>query len=142
MADNEIVARWKGFAPQLLSVLRIVAAFIFIPSGTSKLFGWPVAMPQGVTAPWFSEIWFAGVIETFGGALLLIGLCTRPIAFIAAGEMAVAYFQYHAPKAFWPSVNQGTAAALFCFIWLYVSSAGPGPWSVDAAIRSSAGSRR
>jgi len=133
-----IIARWISWSPQLLSVLRIVSALIFIPSGTMKLFGWPVPMPQGATAPLFSQVWTAGVLETFGGALVLIGLCTRPVAFILAGEMAVAYFQFHAPHGFWPSVNQGTAAALYCFIFLYVSSAGPGPWSVDALRRRSA----
>jgi len=121
-----IIARWISWSPQLLSVLRIVSALIFIPSGTMKLFGWPVPMPQGATAPLFSQVWTAGVLETFGGALVLIG------------EMAVAYFQFHAPHGFWPSVNQGTAAALYCFIFLYVSSAGPGPWSVDALRRRSA----
>jgi putative oxidoreductase len=107
-----------------------------------KLFGWPVAMPQGATAPMFSQVWFGGVLETFGGALLLLGLCTRPVAFVLAGEMAVAYFQFHAPREFWPSVNQGTAAALYCFIYLYFSSAGPGPWSVDALIRPRSAARR
>lgn len=136
-----IIARWKAWSPQILSILRIASAFIFIPSGTMKLLGWPVPMPQGASVPVFSEIWFGGVIEMIGGLLLLLGLFTRPVAFLAAGEMAVAYFQFHAPHGFWPSVNQGTAAALFCFIFLYISSAGPGPWSLDA-IRRSAGSRR
>ena len=136
-----MIDKWKAWSPELLSVLRIVAAFIFIPSGTSKLFAWPVAMPQGMTAPPFSEVWVAGVLETFGGLLVLLGLCTRPVAFVLAGEMAVAYFQFHAPHSFWPSVNQGTAAALYCFLFLYLSSAGPGPWSVDAKIRGRGGAR-
>ena len=135
MANNGIVARWSSYAPQLLSVLRIVSAFIFIPSGTMKLFGWPIPMPGGATAPFLSQVWIGGVLEALGGLLLLLGLFSRPVAFILAGEMAVAYFQFHAPQGFWPQVNQGTAAALFCFIFLYVSAAGPGPWSVDAKLR-------
>ena len=136
MADNAIVARWKAFSPQLLSVLRIVSAFILIPSGTMKLFAWPMGMPpDGRTAELLSQAGIGGILETFGGALLLLGLFSRPVAFILSGEMAVAYFQFHAPQGFWPSANQGTAAALFCFIFLYISSAGPGPWSLDAKLR-------
>jgi putative oxidoreductase len=136
-----IIERWKSWSPEILSLVRIVSAAIFIPSGTMKLFGWPAPMPQGATAPLFSEVWFGGVLEAFGGLLLLLGFCTRPVAFVLAGEMAVAYFQFHAPQAFWPSMNQGTAAALFCFIFLYVSSAGPGPWSVDALIHRRSATR-
>jgi putative oxidoreductase len=73
-----------------------------------------------------------GMLELFGGGLLLLGLFTRPVAFLLSGEMAVAYFQFHAPKSFWPTVNGGVAAALFCFLWLYFSAAGPGAWSLDA----------
>jgi putative oxidoreductase len=129
-----MIDRWQSFAPQLKSVLRIIAAFLFIQFGTMKLFGFPVGMPPGNALHAFSQIWFAGVLETFGGALLLIGLFTRPLAFLMAGEMAVAYFQGHAPQGFWPIVNQGTPAVLFCFIWLYLSAAGAGPWSVDAML--------
>lgn len=135
MSDISIVQRWQNASPQLKSVLRIVAAFLFILPGTVKLFSFPVAMPQGVTAPMFSQIWFAGVLEVVGGGLLLLGLFTRPIAFLVAGEMAVAYFQVHAPGGFWPTVNGGTDAALFCFVWLYFSAAGAGPWSVDAMMK-------
>jgi putative oxidoreductase len=133
-----IIDRWKSWSPEILSLTRMVASLIFIPSGTMKLFGWPTAMPQGATAPLFSQVWFGGVLEAFGGLLLLLGFCTRPVAFVLAGEMAVAYFQFHAPQGFWPSMNQGTAAALFCFLFFYISSAGPGPWSVDALTRSAA----
>ena len=124
------------FSPQLLSILRIVAAFCFILHGSGKLFHFPAdpSMPP-MNPPMFSQIWFAGVIECFGGLLLLIGLCTSVVAFIASGEMAVAYFQVHAPHGFWPTLNHGELPVLFCFIWLYIAAAGPGPWSVDAAIR-------
>jgi putative oxidoreductase len=81
-----------------------------------------------------SQIWFAGVLETFGGLCMLLGLCTRPVAFILSGMMAVAYFQVHFPQSFWPSINNGTPAVLFCFLWLYISAAGPGPLSLDAML--------
>jgi putative oxidoreductase len=120
------------WAPRLLSVLRIVAAILFIQAGTVKLFGWPMGMPGGATAPLMSQVGIGGLLETVGGFLLLIGLFTRPVAFVLSGEMAVAYFQFHQPNGFWPVVNQGQQAVLFCFIWLYLAAAGPGPWSVDA----------
>ncbi len=133
MTAANIAARWSAGAPRLLSVLRIVAAFIFVLSGTLKLFAFPIGMPpHGDTAKVLSEFWFAGVLETFGGALLLVGWCTRPVAFLLAGEMAVAYFQFSAPVSFWPVANNGVPAALYCFLWLYVSAAGAGPWSLDA----------
>lgn len=131
-----LVAKWSSWAPELRSVLRIVAAFMFILAGTSKLFAFPVGMPpDGGTAQVMTQTWFGGVLEAFGGALLLLGLFTRPVAFLLAGEMAVAYFQFHAPNSFWPTVNGGVAAVLYCFIWLYLSAAGPGPWSLDAMRR-------
>ncbi|MEP7235522.1 MAG: DoxX family protein, partial [Ignavibacteriota bacterium] len=111
---------------------RIVAAIVFMQSGTMKLFGWPLSMPGGATASMFSQIWFAGMLEAFGGGLLLVGLCTRPIAFLLSGLMAVAYFQVHAPKGLWTIENGGGPAVIFCFIWLYFSAAGAGPWSLDA----------
>jgi putative oxidoreductase len=107
--------------------------------GSAKLFAFPLAiMPGGGTAPAGSLAWFAGVLEVFGGALLLVGLFTRPVAFVLSGEMAVAYFLGHAPHGFWPVVNQGQPAILFCFLWLYFSAAGAGPWSLDARARRSA----
>ena len=128
-----IVARWNSWAPRLLSILRIVAAFMFMLHGTAKLFAFPAGVgPDGGTVPMMSQSWFAGVLEVFGGGLLLLGLFTRPVAVLLAGEMAVAYFQAHAPNSFWPTVNHGEAAALYCFLWLYISAAGPGPWSLDA----------
>jgi putative oxidoreductase len=128
-----IVSRWRSWAPQLLSILRIVAAFLFIQFGTAKWFAFPAAvMPGGGTALMGSLPWFAAVLEVVGGGLLLLGLFTRPVAFILAGEMAFAYFIGHAPNGFWPVLNQGHPAILFCFVYLYFSAAGPGPWSLDA----------
>jgi putative oxidoreductase len=130
---SRIGSTWSAWEPRLRSVLRIVAAFMFILAGTSKLFAFPVPMPHGGVAHAPSEAWIAGVLEVFGGGLLLLGLFTRPVAFLLAGEMAVAYFQFHLPRGFWPTVNGGVSAVLYCFIWLYFSAAGPGPWSLDAA---------
>ena len=133
MTAPNVVAKWPTRAPQLLSVLRIVAAFLFMQFGTAKIFAFPAAiMPGGGTAPIMSLPGIAGTLETFGGLLLLVGLFTRPVAFILAGEMAVAYFLGHAPHGFWPVLNQGHPAIQFCFTWLYLSAAGPGPWSLDA----------
>jgi putative oxidoreductase len=132
MTNGSLVSRWKACAPYLHSVLRIVAAFMFILAGTTKLFAFPSPMPHGSSAPVLSQVWIGGVLEVFGGALLLIGLCTRPVAFVLAGEMAVAYFQFHFPHSFWPTVNGGAPAVLYCFIFLYLSAAGAGPWSIDA----------
>jgi putative oxidoreductase len=134
MTAPSVATRWRSWSPYLLSILRIVAAFLFIQFGTAKLFGFPAPiMPDGGTAPAGSLAWFASVLETFGGFFLLIGLLTRPVAFILSGEMAVAYFYGHAPQGFWPVLNQGHPAILFCFLFLYISAAGPGPWSLDAA---------
>lgn len=124
--------RLEQAAPWMLSVLRIVAAFLFIPSGTVKLFAFPMPMPPGNELVFMSQVWIGGVLETFGGLLLLLGLFTRASAFILSGTMAVAYFQFHAPGGFWPVVNGGGPAATFCFIWLYIFFAGPGPLSLDA----------
>jgi putative oxidoreductase len=131
-ASNPITL-WTTWGPQVRSVLRVVAAFVFATAGTSKLFAFPVGMPpDGGTAVFGSQIWIGGVLEVFGGVLLLLGLFTRPVAFILAGEMAVAYFQFHFPKSFWPTVNMGIPAVMYCFVWLYFSAAGAGPWSLDA----------
>ena len=139
MAGTNVVARWSARTPQLLSVLRIVAAFLFTQFGTAKLFAFPAAvMPGGGTAPLLSMAGAAGALEAFGGALLLLGLFTRPVAFLLSGEMAFAYFIGHAPRGFWPVANHGHTVVLFCFVWLYFSAAGAGPWSVDALLRSSA----
>ena len=133
MTTLNIIAKWPALAPQLRSVLRIVAAFMFIQAGTMKLFAFPVGMPpDGGTAELISQVGLAGVLETFGGALLLLGLFTRPVAFVLSGEMAVAYFQFFFPEGFWPIVTGGALPALYCFVWLYFSAAGAGPWSLDA----------
>jgi putative oxidoreductase len=133
MTAPNIAVKWRSRAPYLLSILRIVAAFLFMQFGTAKLFGFPAPiMPGGGTAPFGSLAWIAAILETFGGAFLLVGLFTRPVAFVLSGEMAVAYFMGHAPQGFWPVLNQGHPAVLFCFTLLYFSAAGPGPWSLDA----------
>ena len=124
------------FAPYLLSILRIVTAFLFMQFGTAKWFAFPAAiMPDGSTVPLMSQLGAAAVLETIGGGLLLVGLFTRPVAFLLSGEMAFAYFLGHAPMGFWPVLNMGTPAVLFCFLWLHISAAGPGPLSLDAALR-------
>ena len=128
-----LVSKWSGWGPQIRSLLRIMAALMFMLAGTAILFAFPAGIPpNGGTAPFLSEIWIGGVLEVFGGALLVLGLFTRPVAFVLSGEMAVAYFQFHFPGGFWPMMNGGVAAALYCFVWLYFSAAGPGPWSLDA----------
>jgi putative oxidoreductase len=133
MTAPTIATRWRSWAPYLRSVLRIIAAFLFIQFGTAKVFGFPAPiMPGGGTAPVGSLAWVAGSLETYGGLLLLVGLFTRPVAFLLAGEMAFAYFIGHAPQGFWPVLNQGHPAVQFCFLFLYLSSAGAGPWSLDA----------
>jgi putative oxidoreductase len=106
---------------------------MFMLAGTMKLFAFPAGIPpHGGTVRLLSQAGLAGVLETLGGGLLLLGLFTRPVAFLLSGEMAVAYFQFHAPRGFWPVLNGGEPAALFCFLWLYFSAAGAGPWSLDA----------
>ncbi len=135
MNDYGLVSRWRSWAPYLLSVLRIVAALLFMQVGTAKLFAFPGAvMPGGGTAPLGSLPGVAGILEAFGGLFLLVGLFTRPAAFLLSGEMAVAYFIGHAPQGFWPVLNQGTDAVFYAFLWLYLSAAGPGPWSIDALL--------
>jgi putative oxidoreductase len=135
MNNSRVLARWRSSAPYLLSIFRIVSAFLFIQFGTAKLFGFPAEiMPGGGTAPPASVPGIAAILEAFGGAFLLLGLFTRPIAFLLSGEMAVAYFIGHVPQGFWPVLNQGTPAVLFAFLWLYISAAGPGPWSLDAKL--------
>jgi len=133
MSASNVASKWSSWAPQLLSVLRIVAAFIFITSGTMKLVAFPAGIPPaGGTVPVMSQLWIGALLELVGGSLILVGLFTRPVAFVLAGEMAVAYFQFHFPSSFWPTINQGVPAVLYCFLWLYVSAAGAGPWSLDA----------
>jgi putative oxidoreductase len=135
MAAN-IAAKWTAWGPRVRSVLRIMAALMFLSHGMMKLFAFPIGVPpKGGTVELLSQSGLGGILEFFGGALLLLGLFTRPVAFVLAGEMAVAYFQFHFPRGFWPIVNQGELAVLYCFVWLYFSAAGPGPWSLDALIK-------
>ena len=125
----------KDWSPYLLSVLRIIVAFLFFQHGAAKWFAFPAAvMPGGGVAAVGSLPWAAGVIETIGGAFMLAGLFTRQVAFILAGEMAAAYFIGHAGRGFWPTLNGGEAAVFVCFTYLYVSAAGGGPWSMDALL--------
>lgn len=116
------------FQPQLLAVLRIIAALLFLEHALMKLFHFPAPQIPGPLPPLLVA---AAIIELCTGVLILIGLFTRLAAFIASGEMAVAYFIGHFPKSFWPGINKGDAAILFCFIFLYIAAAGAGAWSVD-----------
>jgi putative oxidoreductase len=120
-----------------LSVLRIVTALLFIPHGTQKLFGFPGA--QQAVSPLLSMMGIAGILECVGGVLLLLGLFTRPTAFVLSGEMAVAFFTAHAPRGFWPILNRGELPALYCFVFLYLAVVGGGVWQVG---RPKAGERR
>ncbi len=131
MQDN--VAR---YAPHALFILRIVAAILFFEHGTSRLFGWPSPLPPPAI---FSLHWFAGAIELVGGALLFVGLFSRSTAFILSGEMAFAYFLSHAPHAIFPILNRGDSAILYCFVFLYIAVAGPGPWSLDGLLQRKRG---
>jgi putative oxidoreductase len=127
MMDFTWLSRWQ---PQLLAVLRIVTGLLFLEHGLSKFFGFPVPFP---VHPLPTLLVAAGVIECVAGVLVTIGLFTRLAAFVASGEMAVAYWMQHFPKSPWPLGNMGEAAILFCFVFLYIAAAGPGPWGVDSA---------
>jgi putative oxidoreductase len=121
-------------APHLLSLLRVMSALLLLQHGTQKLLGFP-ARAAGRAAPEFlSLIWWAGAIELVGGILLAVGLFSRPVAFILSGELAFAYFIGHAGRGFFPILNAGELAALYCFVFLYLAAAGPGPWSLDRVL--------
>lgn len=125
---------WSG---RMLSIFRIVAGLVFISFGTMKLFGYP---PSPVPLPPLSltsQLGIAGILETFGGVAIVLGVFTRPVAFVLAGEMAVAYFQMHFPHSFFPTINNGTPAIMYCFFFLYLTFAGAGEWSLDARIARS-----
>jgi putative oxidoreductase len=122
-----------NLAPRLLSVLRIVTAFLFMAHGTQKWLAFPV--PRASPTELWSLSGVAGLLELVGGFLLLLGLFTRPVAFVLSGLMAFAYFIAHAPQGFWPIVNRGELAALYCFVFLYLAAAGGGPWSLDHWVR-------
>lgn len=130
--------RFSAWAPQWLSIVRIMSALLFLEHGTQKLFGFPSAGGDGGSGL-SAMMGTQGAIEVVGGILLAIGLFTRPVAFILSGNMAVAYFMAHAPQSFFPVLNGGDASILYCFIFLYFFFAGGGSWSVDAA-RGSTGS--
>jgi putative oxidoreductase len=133
MNASDLNAKWSSLGPRFQSLLRIVASAIFLLTGTMKLFAFPAGIPPaGGTVNLMSQMGLGGILEVFGGTLLLLGWFTRPVAFILAGEMAVAYFQFHFPQGFWPVMNGGVPAVLYCFVWLFFSAAGAGPWSLDA----------
>jgi len=123
-------------------LLRVVAGLLFYQIGSMKLLGWFGGMPgqAGSAAPLMSQIGIGGALEFFGGIAIMLGLLTRPVAFILSGEMAVAYWQFHAPNGAWPILNHGESAVLFCLIFLYMASKGGGEWSLDALIRRRRGS--
>jgi len=130
------LAAWEPFAR---SALRIVAGFTFSLHGCQKILGFFGGMGgHGATAPLFSLLWTAGMLEIVGGLLLILGLCTRPVAFVLAGAMAFAYFRMHLPRGPWPIQNGGELAVLYCFVFLYLCTAGPGPLSLDRLFRKSA----
>ena len=143
--DLRIPAWLPAWVPGALhSLLRAITGLLFMQHGLQKLFGLLVdpSRPWGGPPPAFSQFWIAGVLETFGGFLIVIGLFTRPVAFLLSGEMAVAYFQAHFPRSFFPVLNGGEHVVLFCFVYLYLSVFGPGPYSVDALLRDGRGASR
>src|SRR5687767_13689152 len=134
--EREIVMRYdevlNRHSATALAVLRIVTALIFMAHGTQKLFGFP-ALPEGGLPAALSLSWIGALLEFFGSVFILVGLFTRPVAFLLAGEMAVAYWMFHAPESLFPVLNGGDAAILYCFVFLLLVFTGPGAWSVDTA---------
>ena len=145
MDDSQETARrqarqpmnWDRAAQVTYALLRVVAGWLFFQAGAVKLFAWFGGMPgqPGATAPLLSQVGIGGVLEVLGGIAIMLGLLTRPVAFILSGEMAVAYWQFHAPNGTWPTQNQGVPAVLFCFLFLYMAARGGGDWSLDELIR-------
>jgi putative oxidoreductase len=134
LGETIMMEKLAAWAPRALSVLRIMTGLMIIEHGMGKLLGFP-ALPAYANIRPLSLLGTAGFIELIGGALLILGLWTQPVAFIISGEMAVAYFMVHAPKSFFALLNGGTLAIMYCFACLYLSTAGAGPWSVDAAMK-------
>ena len=135
MAELTRSAWVPAWAPGFFhALLRIVTGALFMQHGVQKLFGLLLdpSRPWNGPPPMFSQFWFAGILETFGGLLIVLGLCTRPVAFVLAGEMAVAYFQAHFYRSFFPVMNGGEHTVLFCFVFLYLVAVGAGPFSLDA----------
>ena len=130
-AASSLTATLDWLAPYVLSILRIMAALLFLQHGLSKFFDFPQPMEA---FPPFSMEWFAALIEFAGGILVTLGLFTRAAALIMSGQMAIGYFLFHAPLGFFPILNHGDAAILYCFVFLYLVFAGPGPWSLDALL--------
>ena len=128
------LARLSFWQPYALSLLRIIVGFTFTPHGLQKLFGMFGGL-GGHSAHLWSRMWVAGILETVGGLLILLGLFTRPVAFLLCGEMAVAYYQQHYPRGFWPLQNGGELAVLYCFVFLYFCTSGAGPVSLDRLLR-------
>jgi putative oxidoreductase len=140
--DDTPVVRWSRLPDIALTLLRVVAGLMFMQHGVQKLFGllqMPGMPPFGGPPPFLSMMWIAGVLETFGGLLVALGALTRPVAFLLSGQMAVAYFMAHAPRGFWPVLNQGEVAALYCFVFLAFAALGGGPYSVDGLFRKRRG---
>lgn len=134
MSTMTIIDRFQSWSPQILSILRILTGAMFASHGAQKVLGSFGGMPEGMQIPWYITM-IAGPLELFGGILVAIGLFTRPVAFLCSGLMAVAYFQGHALAggsfSFWPKVNHGELAVLYCWIFLYLAAAGPGAWAID-----------
>lgn len=126
-----IITTRSPYADHALAFVRIVAGVIFISVGSMKVFGFP---PSPMTVPLLSQMGIGGLIEVVGGILITLGLFTRPVAFILSGEMAVAYFQFHAPQSIYPTTNQGMPAILYCLLYFYMAFAGPGAWSLDGIL--------
>ena len=131
----DVTAKALTWAPRVLSLLRIVAALLFIEHGAQKIFDFPPAATPHPYVLMSLVPGLAGLIEFIGGILILLGLFARCAAFVASGEMATAYFMAHLPRSVFPLLNGGDTAILFCFVFLYIAFAGPGPWSLDAVLR-------
>ena len=133
-----MLASLQRFEPQALAALRIMTALLFMQHGLNKIFAWPDAEHGPGVFVLFGRVGVAGLLETIGPALLILGLFTRPTAFILCGQMAVAYFWIHAPRGFYPNLNGGELAIMFCFVFMYLFFAGPGAWSLDGAMKKKA----